>query len=153
VVFFASDSVTKEMAHFPPEVIDFDATNLPPAILASLEEAIKCHAAGCYRAAALMVRRTLEELCDDKNAGGNNLKSRIAALSAVAVIPGDLLSAADELRILGNDAAHIEAKDYDKIGEIESELAIELAKELLKAVYQYTSLVARLTALKKQPAP
>lgn len=134
---------------FPAEVIDFDATNLPRRILLSLEEAIKCHAASCYRASALMVRRTLEDLCEDKNATGKNLKDRIEALKSVAIIPTDLLTAADELRILGNDAAHIEAKDYDKIGEEESELAIELAKELLKATYQYTSLVQRLTALKK----
>jgi len=96
-----------------------------------------------------MVRRTLEELCDDKKATGANLKARILALSAVAVVPAELLNAADELRVLGNDAAHVEAKDYDKIGKEESAIAIELAKELLKAVYQYTSLVARLTALKK----
>jgi hypothetical protein len=133
----------------PPETIDFDATGLPLDILSSLEEAIKCHSAGCYRASALMVRRTLEELCDDKSAQGKDLKSRIASLSSVAVVPTELLSAADELRILGNDAAHIEAKDYDRIGKEESELAIELAKELLKAVYQYTSLVRRLTALKR----
>lgn len=151
VLFIALDSKSKERVTFPPEVIDFDATNLPDDILSSLEEAIKCHAAGCYRAAALMVRRTLEELCDDKNATGSNLKVRIAALNSVAVIPAELLNAADELRILGNDAAHIEAKDYDKIGEEESELAIELTKELLKAVYQYTSLVQRLTALKRKP--
>lgn len=100
-----------------------------------------------------MVRRTLEELCDDKAAKGNNLKERIAALKNVAVVPADLLDAADELRILGNDAAHIEAKTYDQIGKDESELAIELAKELLKAVYQYASLVARLTALKKPTPP
>jgi hypothetical protein len=55
---------------FPPEVIDFDSTNLPAKILLSLEEAIKAHGAGCYRASALMVRRVLEELCDDKNAVG-----------------------------------------------------------------------------------
>lgn len=96
-----------------------------------------------------MIRRTLEELCEDKKALGANLKARIAALNAVAIIPTELLNAADELRILGNDAAHIEAKDYDKIGEEESELAIELAKELLKAVYQYNALLTRLTALKK----
>src|SRR3569833_3602531 len=48
---------------FPPEVIDFDASNLPPSILQSLEEAVGCHSARCFRAAALMVRRTLEELC------------------------------------------------------------------------------------------
>ncbi|MER8827217.1 DUF4145 domain-containing protein [Mesorhizobium sp. M0938] len=138
---------------YPPEVIDFDATNLPANILSTLEESIKCHAAGCYRAAALMVRRTLEELCNDKQAVGKDLKARLASLSSVAVLPSELLAAADELRILGNDAAHVEAKDYDSLGEEESELAIELAKELLKAVYQYTSLVARLTALKKPKVP
>jgi hypothetical protein len=141
-----------EVISYPPEVIDFDATNLPPDILSTLEESIKCHAAGCYRAAALMVRRTLEELCGDKKATGKDLKARLASLSSVAVVPSELLTAADELRILGNDAAHVEAKDYDAIGKEESELAIELAKELLKAVYQYTSLVARLTALKRPKA-
>jgi hypothetical protein len=134
---------------FPPEVIDFDSTNLPPNILSSLEEAIKAQAAGCYRASALMIRRVLEELCDDKKAVGSDLKKRLASLGGSVVIPKELLDAADELRLLGNDAAHINAKDYDNIGPEESKLAIELAKELLKAVYQYASLVDRLKALKK----
>lgn len=138
---------------YPPEVIDFDGSNLPARILASLEEAIKAHAAGCYRASALMVRRVLEELCEDKKATGDNLMKRLAALGNTVIIPGELLAAADELRLLGNDAAHIEAKTYDQIGADECAIAIELAKELLKAVYQYTSLVARLQALKRQPAP
>lgn len=99
-----------------------------------------------------MVRRVLEELCEDKGAKGDNLMKRIAALSSTIVIPAGLLPAADELRLLGNDAAHIEAKTYDTIGANECEIAIELAKELLKAVYQYTDLVARLQALKKQTA-
>lgn len=139
----------KLIESYPPEVIDFDSTNLPPAILASLEEAIKAHAADCFKASALMVRRVLEELCDDKKAVGGDLKKRLASLSGNVVVPKELLDAADELRLLGNDAAHISAKDYDKIGLEESTLAIELAKELLKAVYQYASLVDRLKALKK----
>mgnify|MGYP001245890349 CR=1 FL=1 len=98
-----------------------------------------------------MVRRVLEELCEDKKATGNNLMERLKALGQTVIIPGELLTAADELRLLGNDAAHIEAKTYDQIGPDECSIAIELAKELLKAVYQYTSLVARLQALKKQP--
>jgi hypothetical protein len=134
---------------YPPEVIDFDSTNLPANILSSLEEAVKAHAAGCYRASALMVRRVLEELCDDKKATGNDLKQRLAALSTSVIVPKELLDAADELRLLGNDAAHISAKNYDAIGDNECTLAIELAKELLKAVYQYASLVSRLKGLKK----
>ncbi|MGA4552364.1 DUF4145 domain-containing protein [Methylorubrum aminovorans] len=145
-VFTERDQV---VSSFPPEIIDFDATELPTEILASLREAITCHAAGAYRASALMVRRTLEELCADKGAEGENLYKRIAALKAVALVPQDLLEAAHELRLLGNDAAHLEAKTYDSIGKDEAGLAIELAKELLKAVYQYKSLVDKLRALKR----
>lgn len=139
----------KLIRSYPPEVIDFDSSNLPSQILASLEEAIKAHAAGCYRASALMVRRVLEELCEDKQAKGRNLMERLKALSGTVIVPQELLAATDELRLLGNDAAHIEAKTYDQIGPEECAIAIELTKELLKAVYQYTSLVARLQALKK----
>jgi hypothetical protein len=134
---------------YPPQVLDFDSTNLPATIVASLEEAVRCHSAGCYRASALMVRRVLEELCDDKDARGANLLQKIKALQSVVVLPQELLDAADELRLLGNDAAHIEAKTYDAIEAEEIEVALELAKELLKAVYQYTNLVDRLRALKK----
>lgn len=137
---------------FPNVSIDFDSTGLPESVLSSLDEAVKCHSVGCYRASALMVRKTLENLCEDKKSLGGNLKERISNLRTSIVISDDLLEAADELRLLGNDAAHVEAKAYDTINEQEVKVAIELAKELLKAVYQHTSLVARLRALKKQPS-
>jgi hypothetical protein len=65
------------------------------------------------------------------------------------VVPVALLNATDHLRLLGNDAAHIEAETYDNIGEQEVRLAIDLTKELLKAAYQYEGLVSRLEALQK----
>ena len=57
-----------------------------------------------------------------------------------------------ELKALGNDAAHIEAKAYENIGEEEASASIDLAKEILKARYQLQSLVDRLQALKKDPS-
>lgn len=141
-----------ELTTYPPQLIDFDSSNLPPRILASFQEAIKAHSAGCFRASALMIRRVLEELCEDKQAQGNNLMQRLKALNSTVIIPQELLDAADELRLLGNDAAHIEAKTYDTIGSNECEIAIELTKELLKAVYQYSNLVSKLRALKKPEA-
>ena len=136
----------------PPEVMDFDASGLPERLSSTLEEAIKCHAASCYRAAALMVRRLLEEICLDKNATGNDLKARLKALGSAVVIPAELLEAADHLRLLGNDAAHIEAKTYDSIGAEEVSVAIALAKEILKGVYQYAGLVEKLKQLAKPQA-
>lgn len=133
---------------FPPETIDFDPENVPNPLVQSLEEAVKCHAAGCYRAAALMVRKLLEEICEDRDAKGDDLKKRVAALGQTAIIPKELLEAAEEIRILGNDAAHVTAKAYDDIGKHEAELALELAKEILKALFQYKNLLERLKKLK-----
>lgn len=134
---------------YPNILIDFDSKSIPNTIRNSLEEAISCHGTKAYRACALMIRRTLEELCEDRGAKGNNLAARLKALGATIVVPQSLLDAADELRLLGNDAAHIESKNYDAVSEAEASLAIELAKELLKAVYQYDDLVGRLKALKR----
>jgi len=116
-----------------------------------MEEAVACHSVECYIASAIMVRKTLEEICRDRGANGANLKERIKALDAKVVIPKELLEGADDLRLLGNDAAHIESQEFNQVGKEEVEVGIEFAKELLKATYQYSSLLQRLRALKKQP--
>jgi hypothetical protein len=153
-VFVAWEPASNQViASLPAERLDFDATNLPDPILKSFGEAITCHAAGCYVAAAMMVRKTMEELCLDRKATGNNLKEKIAALGKTIVLPKDLLDGMDDLRLLGNDAAHVESQTFNNVGKEELEVAIEFAKEVLKATYQYESLRNRLAALKKPPSP
>jgi len=147
-LFFAQQNKNL-LVSYPSERIDFDATNIPKALVSSLEDAITCHANQCYVASAIMVRKTLEELCRDRSAKGSNLKERIKQLGTKVVLPKELLDGLDDLRLLGNDAAHIESKEYDKVGQEEVEVGIELSKEVLKAVYQYKSLLSRLRALKK----
>lgn len=141
------------LVSYPAERIDFDATNVPTAVVEALEEALTCHANQCFIAAAIMVRKTLEELCRERGATGPNLKARIKQLGTTVVLPQELLDGLDDLRLLGNDAAHIESREYDTIGKEEVEVGIELAKEVLKAVYQYSALLARLRALKKPSTP
>ena len=134
-----------------PERIDFDSKNVPGSIIESLEEAITCHANQCFTAAAIMVRKTLDLLCSALNATGGNLKERIKSLGSKVVLPPDLLGGLDDLRLLGNDAAHIESQAYTKVSQDEVEVAIEFTKEVLKAIYQYAALLGRLRSLKKQP--
>jgi hypothetical protein len=149
VVYVVADS-SGILLSFPPKLIDFDATNIPTEIRDALQEAIQCHANDCFMAAAIMVRKTLEELCRERDAKGDNLKNRIRDLRSKVVIPTELLDGIDDLRLLGNDAAHIESTVFDKIGREEVELGIEFAKEVLKAVYQYSDLLARLRAVKRE---
>src|ERR1041384_5285972 len=74
-VFFALDKGTRRiLASYPAERIDFDSTDIPANVLSSFEEAITCHANNCEIAAAIMVRKTLEEICRERRATGATLK-------------------------------------------------------------------------------
>jgi Domain of unknown function (DUF4145) len=149
LVHVITDPTTgRVLVTYPAELIDFDATNIPTEVKEALEEAIQCHAQECYTAAAIMVRKTLEELCRERKATGKDLKARIADLGSKVVLPQELLDGLDDLRLLGNDAAHIESRVFNDIGKDEVEVGVEFAKEVLKAVYQYSDLLARLRALK-----
>ena len=134
---------------YPPETIDFDSTGLPPGVLGALEEAVTCHANGAFFAAAIMARKTLEELCRDRKAEGENLYERIKALRDSVILPDQLLDGLDDLRLLGNDAVHVESRTYENVGRDEVEIALELTKEVLKAVYQLEHLLRRLRSHKK----
>ena len=152
LLFFILDQKQGELlATYPTETLDFDASGVPIPVSEALSEAVNCHGAQCYTAAAMMVRKTLEALCEDQGATGNNLYERIKNLRSVIVLPDALLEGLNELRLLGNDAAHVESKTFDQVGQAEVEVCIDVAKEVLKAVYQYSSLVERIRSLKPTP--
>jgi hypothetical protein len=89
--------------------------------------------------------------CKDRAANGGDLKARINDLKTKLTLPNELFEAMDHLRLLGNDAAHIEAKTYDDVGSLEVLAGIELTKEIIKATYQYKGLLGKLQALRKTP--
>lgn len=149
-VFAVLDNSGNVVVTYPPELLDFDTAAVPDAVVSSMTEALVCHAHGAMRGSALMIRRTLEDLCADRGADGENLLDRIHALADLVVVPPELLSGVDNLRLLGNDAAHVKARDYEDIGDDEVALAIEVTKELIKSVYQFKDLVAKLEALKSR---
>ena len=151
-LFFVFDQQNgRVLVTYPAETIDFDSTNLPSNILKAFEEAVKCHANQCCIASAIMVRKTLEELCKERGATGEDLKKRLDDLRSKIILPQELMDGLDDLRLLGNAAAHIESKEYDDIGHDEVEVAIEVTKEILKAVYQYATLLGKLKKFKKTP--
>jgi hypothetical protein len=149
LAFVVTEHGTGEVIYTSPsQLIDFDSSALPDNLLTTLKEAISCHAAGAYRACAMMIRRLLEEVCEASGSTGKDLHTRLEGLKTKITLPKELFDAMFELKALGNDAAHIEAKNYDNIGKEEAADGIELAKEILKALYQLKGLVDRLKARK-----
>jgi hypothetical protein len=150
-VFVVLDKNGRLVASYPPELVDFDSSDLPEKVVAALEEAVLCHANQCWVAAAMLIRKTLEVFCDKEGIDSGNLKERVVKLGDSSIVPPKLMQGVDNLRLLGNDAAHVKSKDYDNIGTTEIEVALDFTKELLKAVYQYSGIVERLEALKVTP--
>jgi hypothetical protein len=147
-IFFAlqRDSL---LAVYPAQRTQFDKTGIPPSVASSLEEAITCYDHACYRAAAMLVRRSLEELCHEQGVTGTNLKARLDILGTASSVPPVMLQALHDLRLLGNDAVHFESTDYLDVGKEEAELAITVVKHVLQVVYQDPILVDKLKARKR----
>lgn len=133
---------------YPPITKTINTENVPAGITAAFEEAVSCDSHGNYISAAIMLRRTLEEICDDKESKGANLHQRIQHLCDTIMIPAPLKQAMIQLKVLGNDATHIHSKDYKNIGQDELAISIEFTQEIIKAVYQYDNLLAKLMGLK-----
>jgi hypothetical protein len=83
--------------------------DIPSDIKQSFADAVKVEKVS-LNASAILIRRTLELLCKDKNAIGNNLKDQIDDLAAKNIIPLTLSQMGHTLRTLGNIGAH--ASEY-----------------------------------------
>jgi hypothetical protein len=119
----------------------------PEAPRRSFEEARACFRAGQYTASALMVRRTLEAVCNDKGATGTTLYARLDDLKTKQVIEGRLADWSHGLRALGNDAAHDTSVFVDSD---DAKDALQLAEALLAYAYvlnaRYEAFKARRSA-------
>jgi hypothetical protein len=147
VVYGRGEPVEILFSH-PPERFDFDASDLPEAVKEPLEEAIDCHAHGSLKASAL-IRRTLEAVCQDQGVRSyGSLFDRIEALGQAVVLPTGMIDGMHNLRLLGNDAAHVEARQYLEVGEAEVEAALDVTKLLLGATYQSAKTLQALNALR-----
>jgi hypothetical protein len=151
-VFVVLDDGGELLISYPAETIDFDSSRIPPNIVESFSEAITCHAHHRHVAAAIMVRKTLELLCAAQSAQGKNLKEKLKALQSKVTLPPPLIAGLDDIRLLGNDAAHVESDAFVQVSQQELDVAIELTKEVLKGVYQYEDLLQKIKALKRPTA-
>jgi hypothetical protein len=149
-VFIVYEDGTQQLlSTYPAGRIDFDTSGVPQRASSAFDEALTCAANECYVAAGMLIRKTLEAVCEHHAAKGTTLADRIADLKTKVILPSILFEAMTHLRLLGNDAAHIDARTFDSVGKDEIAAAIELTKEIIKSTYQYKDLVGKLTALKK----
>jgi hypothetical protein len=106
--------------------------NIPRAIRSDLIEAKKCFSARCYRAAATMARRAIQQTCIEKGASGGDLVQQINDLTTKGLITNDIAEWATVIRWVGNDGAHPKKA---AVGEEDAKDSIDLAEQFLHVVY------------------
>ncbi|HEY9326997.1 MAG TPA: DUF4145 domain-containing protein [Streptomyces sp.] len=79
--------------------------DVPERIRNAYEEASRAENAGAARLAGVGYRSAVEELCKDQGATHKTLHGKIRELVAKN-LPGDIITALDETRVVGNDSVH-----------------------------------------------
>ncbi|GAA5070163.1 YbaK/EbsC family protein [Thermocatellispora tengchongensis] len=126
----------------PARVLWPDAGRRPPSpavpahLSRELAEAAACLGAGAYTMALVNVRRLLEGVCADQGITGVPLYRALRAMRRRGLIEGRLADWAEELRELGNEAAHMSGRP---VGREDAEDAIALAEALLDHLYVFRS--------------
>ncbi|MFI0419833.1 DUF4145 domain-containing protein [Spongiactinospora sp. 9N601] len=105
---------------------------VPPALARELAEAESCLSAGAYTMTLVNVRRLLEGVCADHGAGGRTLYQGLRELRARGLVEGRLAAWAEDLREVGNAAAHISGAPVTRR---DAEDAIILAAALVDHLY------------------
>lgn len=116
-----------------PKRDDF-VMGVPKAIKNAFAEASNCHSSGSHTACAIMCRKTLEGVCENYAVEGRSLMDRLKGLKDKGVIDGKLYEWSDELRIVGNEAAH----DVNvEVSEADANDMLVFTKALLEYVYTF----------------
>ena len=107
--------------------------HVPNEITSTLNEAKICYTTKCFRAAAVMARRTLEAIAIDKDATTGSLAARIKVLSDNGTLDKNLADWATEIRLIGNNGAHFDP--INNVEQIEADQIILFIDELIKYLY------------------
>lgn len=85
----------------------------PKSVVDAINEAAKCLSIDAILATALLLRRAVELVVTCQGARGNSLFGKIESLHADGRLPSGLKLVVDQVRDLGNKAAHGDVCDWE----------------------------------------
>jgi len=115
--------------------------DVPDAIADVYLESLRAHMAGCYRAAAVMARRTLEAVTADQGESDGRLVDRLERMAAGHKLLPTLADWATELRLVGNVGAHFDA--MNDVSKDDAAALLGFLRELMKYLYELPAQLAR----------
>lgn len=115
----------------PSNLVSSKSDLVPDTIIKSFKKAIELKLYD-EESCLIKLRKTLEMICNDQNADGNNLLEKIINISEKGILPITLKSASTIIRKLGNIGAH---ESDININSNEIECVIELVEYIIQYIY------------------
>lgn len=110
-------------------------SGIPKTIARAYTKASQSYQVGLYEPCVIMCRKCIEALCYEFGHNKGNLKSRLDSLQKSGSIDQKILNWADELRLIGNDAAH----DLDiVIEQIDAQDALDFVEAIILYAFSLT---------------
>jgi hypothetical protein len=143
----ASDA--RQLWPSPVRLVEFD---LPPKVMESYQEALRCESAGAWIATALMARRTLEAVVRDFAPEHDRPTEGLKAMLAKGLISEELHRWGDEIRFLGESDS-----SERPFGHQDAKEALEFLNALIETLYflreKFKRMQARRQRTKQLTAP
>ncbi len=130
----------------PPSSADLDEA-IPSALRDNYAEAMRALSARAPRAAAVMLRRTIEGIVKEsgseqaRRAVKTNLASGLRTMANEHALDANLAKWAEEIRLTGNAGAHFDP--MDDVSPAEAEDLARLTRQLLHYVYELPAKLRR----------
>lgn len=142
------------------EFQDFESSSLIWPSEGALPEEVPASVQRCYQEAvrvkiasppafALLIRRALEALCEDREATPGGLQKRLQDLALKGEIPPALLEMGEVIRVLGNLSAHTPDRH---LGEHDASVMDDLFRAILEYVYIAPSKLQKLRSTLQRAA-
>ena len=123
---------------------------IPEPLRREHAEARACFRTQAYIATVVMVRRTLEGVCSDHGIMKKPLYAALDDMRSRGLIEGRLLEWAQELRVLGNDAAHFTGRN---VSRQDAKDALTLAEALMDYLYVFSAQFEKFRARRNAQLP
>lgn len=120
---------------------------IPDSLRREHQEARSCFKVAAYTATVVMVRRTLEGLCAQHGVARKPLFKALEDMERGGLIEGRLLEWAQELRVLGNEAAHFTGATVSRQDAAD---AVALAEAILDYMYVFSAQFEKFKQRRKQ---
>jgi Domain of unknown function (DUF4145) len=116
---------------------------LPEIVKQSYEQAVLCEKAKAYVAAVVMVRRAMEAVTVEHEAGVRSLQAGLKGMFSRGLISQEILDWGHELRVIGNMGAHPTKETLSRADAVES---IDFLQAILEILYDLRPKFERMRA-------